>query len=147
MMTNWLNSTRRMKWKAAAVATLLGLFTLNAWAQSVKKDDPANTASITLKPGERAVIGTFTESDTSCIAMGVPTVSVISPPAHGTVEILSKDDILLVEAGPCTGKKFKGLEADYTAATGCTGRDRFQVQSVFSDGYSEQKTVLVTIAN
>ena len=67
-----------------------------------------------------------------------PTLTLLQPPAHGTVRISDEPFYFAYPAGnprsACNGQKIPGHQAFYTAAAGYRGRDKLVLQGASPEG-------------
>ena len=90
----------------------------------------------------------FAEFDADCTLKHVQTVTVVSRPAHGAVQIRPGDVVIgpnWVGGGHCEGTTLRGVNVYYVPAPGFTGIDRFALDVDYSSGRTVRTEVEVTV--
>jgi hypothetical protein len=99
--------------------------------------------------GEKQKMNDFMSINPDCTATGVPKITIVTPPAHGTM-IVEKD-----EAYPnfprdnvrsaCNTRKVPAVLLYYQSATGYTGNDIAVIEVLFPAGNLRHQTYTITV--
>jgi len=84
-----------------------------------------------------------------CSVRDIPTVRVLTPPAHGTEAVKTIEDFGTTVAFPmvfgCSKNKARGAALDYVANADYTGPDTMTYEVIYSNGVDQTTTVKLTV--
>jgi hypothetical protein len=111
------------------------------------QDSPSGlTFKQTTSQGREARIHTYTQQRPDCSALGLLSINITTPPAHGTVS-LRPGSIVVGDpprfGGPdCRGKRIEGLGVRYTPAPGYVGADQFDWNVSYTSGTGHDRAIV-----
>jgi hypothetical protein len=99
--------------------------------------------------GEKQKMGRFIGLNPDCTATGVPKVTFVTPPAHGTMTVeqgedypnFPKDNVRSV----CNTRKVPAVLLYYQSTPGYTGNDIAVLEVVFPSGNLRHQTYTITV--
>ena len=98
--------------------------------------------------GKELLVRGFAEFDASCSLVRVQTVSVVTPPRHGSVETRPGPVAIgpnWVGGGNCVGTTLQGVNVYYIPAPGFSGIDAFSLDVRYSKRRIVRAEVAVTV--
>jgi hypothetical protein len=99
--------------------------------------------------GEKQKINDFISINPDCTATGIPKISIVTPPAHGTTIVeqgeaypnFPKDNV----RSACNTRKVPAVLLYYQSAPGYTGNDIPVIEVVFPGGGLRHETYTITV--
>jgi hypothetical protein len=105
--------------------------------------------SFAVAAGQSSIVGDWLSLNPDCSLVGYPTVSLVTPPGHGTVSIMRGSFFPHYPARnarvACNTQPHPGVEAVYRPAPGAAGPDNFTIAIIFPYGRSVTTDFHVTI--
>lgn len=112
--------------------------------------DATEKGPFTVKSGVPTIVLSYAAYDRdTCLFLALPTYRIVTPPAHGTIEIGKFAHI--VDKEPCKGKSMKSNAITYRSNPGYHGSDRIVVDAEsanYTDGsghYGDRVTIDVIV--
>lgn len=128
-----------IRWPALAALALLLVLPAGGFAQQAMVH-----REIKGKPDTDINAGIFTSVRKDCTAGPLPSVRLVTPPAHGKVT-LKQGNLRVTNAKNCLGMELPAFVAIYRSASDFVGEDRFILQVVASNGKMQTQQVTVTV--
>jgi len=99
--------------------------------------------------GQTTAIDFAYDVNPDCSVKEIPTIRVINPPVHGTVQIFEKEDFTAFAQSnsrfDCNKKKSKGAAISYTPNPGYVGGDYLEFETFFSNGTDRTAKIAITV--
>ncbi len=97
--------------------------------------------------GQAVRIWPYVKLNHRCQQNGTPQISLLTPPAHGSIEQRSEEvaiTTVLPGGNDCRGKSAPGIAVWYTPAAGFKGQERFDYQVTYGS-LSRHDTIVVDV--
>ena len=128
-----------MKWPALAALCLLIALPALAFGQ-----ESAVQREFKGKPNTDINAGVFATVRKDCTAGPLPTVRLVTPPAHGKVTV-KQGKVRATNLKSCLGLELPAFVAIYRSERDFIGQDKFTLEVVGSNGKSQIQQITVTV--
>lgn len=99
--------------------------------------------------GERTKMGQSYNLNADCTAATMPSIKLVQPPAHGSVEFVSEKISSHYPTGApqirCNSRKSPGVSEYYTSNSGYSGKDVYKVRVSYGEGTIKDVTVNLNV--
>ncbi|MBB2683527.1 UNVERIFIED_ORG: hypothetical protein GGD47_001099 [Rhizobium etli] len=99
--------------------------------------------------GERTKMGQSYNLNANCTAATMPSIKLVQPPAHGSVEFVSEKIFSHYSTGApqirCNSRKSPGVSEYYTSNSGYSGKDMYKVRVSYGEGTIKDVTVNINV--
>lgn len=99
--------------------------------------------------GERTKMGQSYNLNADCTAATMPSIKLVQPPAHGSVEFVSEKIFSHYATGAaqirCNSRRSPGKSEYYTSNSGYSGKDMYKVRVSYGEGTIKDVTVNINV--
>jgi len=128
-----------MRWPALASICFLLALPIFAFGQT-----PTVERQVKGKPNTNINAGIFTSVRQDCTAGPLPTVRLVTPPAHGKV-IVKQGRVRATNVKQCLGLELPAFIAIYRSDQDFIGQDLFTLEVIGAAGKSQIQRITVTV--